>query len=99
MITRTKIKAAAPVCALIVFNMHVFEQNWLTGFAMDRPHAGTLSQQSGTKPVTKRLARWIGHINLTKHDKQYCLVVNKIEDCKLGLLQDGSFAESLQNEV
>ena len=56
------------------------------------------------RPVTKwikdcdnRLLRLINYVNQTKNFIQFCHVGNQIEDCKLGLFQDASFAGDLRD--
>ena len=48
------------------------------------------------KACDKRLARLISHISHTLHYRQYCFVVDKIEDCQLGPFQDASFVKDRQ---
>ena len=44
------------------------------------------------------MARLIRYIDHAKHARHNCFVGNKIQDCKLGLFQDASFAGDLHDE-
>ena len=49
------------------------------------------------KDCDKWLLRLINYVNQTKNFIQFCHVVNQIEDCKLGLFQDASFAGDVRD--
>ena len=67
--------------AQIALKCLVFGKHWTNRFLMVSQHSGTTSDD----------------INQTKNFIQFCRVVNQIEDCKLGLFQDASFAGDLRD--
>ena len=50
-----------------------------------------------TQACDKRLARLISHIHHTQDYRQYCLVGNAAQHCRLGLFQDSDFAGDLED--
>ena len=50
-----------------------------------------------TRACDKRLARLISYIQFTSEFKQYCLVGNTAQQCRLGLVQDSDFVGELED--
>ena len=50
-----------------------------------------------TQSCDKRLARLISYIHYTSEYRQYCIVGNTAQQCRLGLLQDSDFAGDLED--